>query len=148
MTTQPTKLLKEVIGKLLRPNGFKQKENVEGTEPLDCEDKEMSLEKFEQECNDEVCNNEEKINQNVKEEKNPEQSGAIVTLSTSKTSTSKAHISLSNFTNDTYIKRDTEFLDQFQQIMTDSKYIKIVYPLHHTLSTNVSESSAQYQKTN
>ena len=62
MTTQPTKLLKEVIGKLIRPNGFKQKENVEGTEPLDCEDKEMSLEKFEQECNDEVCNNEEKIN--------------------------------------------------------------------------------------
>lgn len=102
----------------------------------------MSLEKFEQECNDEVCNDKEEINYNVKEEESPEQSGAIVTPSTSKNSTSKAHISLSNFTNGTYIKRDTEFLDQFQQIMTDSKYIKIVYPLHLTIPTNVSESSA------
>lgn len=79
MTRQPTKLLKEVIEKVIPPNSFKRKENVEKTEPLDCEDKEMSLEKFEQECNDEVCNDEEKINQNVKEEENPEQSGAIVT---------------------------------------------------------------------
>ena len=50
---------------------------------------------------------EEEVNYNVKTGENHEQSGAIATPSTSKTSTSSAHISLSNFTNDPDIKRGT-----------------------------------------
>ena len=109
ITSQPGKTLKEVILNLIQPKRVKRRGNVEGIELLDCEDEELLLEEFEQESNDEVCNDEEVVKENGKAEKNPEQSGTIATLSTSKTSTSNAYISLSNFTNDLDIKRDTEF---------------------------------------
>ena len=65
-----------------------------------CEGEQMSVEEFEQKCNDEACNDEEAKNKNTKAEKSPEQSGAMATLSTSKIASSNAHISLPNFTND------------------------------------------------
>ena len=52
MTSQPAKTLKEVIRKLIPPKGAKRKGNVEGIELLNCEDKDMPLDEFEQECNE------------------------------------------------------------------------------------------------
>ena len=79
-------------------------------------------------CNDEVCNYEEVINENVEAEKNPKQSGTIATPSTSKTSNSNARTSFSNFTNDPGIKRYTKFFNTFQQIMTDSNTLMLLIP--------------------
>ena len=86
----------------------------------------MSSEEFEQKCNDEECNDEEVKDMNDKAEKNPEQSGAITTPSTSKIATSNAHFSHSNFTNDPDIERDAQFLGKFQQIMTDNNTSKLL----------------------
>lgn len=47
MTSQPAKILRKVIQKLMPPKVVKRKRNVEGIEFLDCEDEEMSLEEFE-----------------------------------------------------------------------------------------------------
>ena len=52
------KTLKEVIRNLIPPKGVKGKANVERSELLDCEGHEISLEKFQQECDeDEVPEN-------------------------------------------------------------------------------------------
>ena len=56
MTSQLAKTLKEVIPKLIPPKGVKRKGNVEGIDLLGCQDKDMTLEEFEQKCNNEVCN--------------------------------------------------------------------------------------------
>ena len=76
--------LKEVIQKLVPPKGVKQKENVEGIELSDCEDKQLPLEEFEQECNDELCKDDEVVSENVEAERNSEQSAAIATPSVDK----------------------------------------------------------------
>ena len=85
----------------------------------------MPLEEFEQEFDGEVCNDEEVVNENAKAGKDLGLGSAIATPSTSKTSTSKARISPLNFINDPDIKRDTKFLDKFQQVMTDSNTSKL-----------------------
>ena len=52
------KTLKEVTRTLIPPKRVKQKANVEGSELLDCEGEEISLEEFQQECDeDEVTEN-------------------------------------------------------------------------------------------
>ena len=63
----------------------------------------------------------------------------VATPFTSKTSASNANISLSNFTNDPDIKRDTEFLQEFQQVMADSNTSKLLTPY-------ISQFQPTYQK--
>ena len=59
MTSLPAKTLKEVIRKLILPKGVKRKGNDEGIELLDCEEEEIPLEELEQECDDELCDDDE-----------------------------------------------------------------------------------------
>ena len=102
-----------------------------------------------QERNDEVCNDKEVANENVEVEKHSEQSGEITTPSTSKTSTSNAHTSLSNFINVPDIKRDTEFLDKLQQIVIDRNISKLFIPhrqrRQQILKNLVSKITSRYQ---
>ena len=59
MSQSFVKTLKEVIHNLIPPKGVKRKANVVGSELLDCEGEEISLEEFQQECDeDEVTENE------------------------------------------------------------------------------------------
>ena len=52
------KTLKGVIRSLILPKAVKRKPNVEGSELLDCEGEEISLEEFQQECDeDELTEN-------------------------------------------------------------------------------------------
>ena len=58
MSQNSVKTLKEVIGDLIPSKGVKRKANVEGSEVVDCEGEGISLEEFQQECNeDEVAEN-------------------------------------------------------------------------------------------
>ena len=82
---------------------------------------------------------EEVVNENAETDKDLEQSGTVATPSTSKTSTSNAHISLSSFTKDPDVKRNTEFFDEFQQIMADSNTSELFIPY-------ISQFQAMYQK--
>ena len=52
MLQNSVKTLKEVIRDLMPPKEAKRKANVEGSELLDCEDEEISLEEFQQECDE------------------------------------------------------------------------------------------------
>ena len=52
MSSDSVKTLKEVIRNLIPPKGVKRKGNVEGSELLDCEGEEISLDEFQQECDD------------------------------------------------------------------------------------------------
>ena len=52
MSQNSVKTLKEVIGDLIPPKGVKRKANVEGSEVVDCEGEGISLEEFQQECNE------------------------------------------------------------------------------------------------
>ena len=101
----------------------------------------MSSEEFEQKCNDEECNDEEVKDMNDKAEKNPEQSGAITTPSTSKIATSNAHFSHSNFTNEPDIERDAEFLDKFQEIMTDNIHQNYLFFTYHSSEQGIRKLS-------
>ena len=93
--------------------------NVEGSELLDCEGEEISLEEFQQECEeDEVTENDLSAVENNSEvvrattvQSNNDQSNS--------TSIPKHRVSFSNLTNDPDIKRDSEFLDKMQQTMTN-----------------------------
>ena len=114
MTSSPAKTLKEVILKLISPKGVKRKGNNEGIELLDCEEEEIPLEELEQECDDELCDDDEVENNNVVAEENHDQIG-LITIS----SASKKETSLLSFTSDPEIKKDAEFWDKFQQIMED-----------------------------
>ena len=56
------KTLKGVIRSLILPKTVKRKPNVEGSELLDCEGEEISLEEFQQECNeDELTENDHAV---------------------------------------------------------------------------------------
>ena len=58
MPQNSVKSLKEVIRNLIPPKEVKRKANLEGSELLDCEGEEISLEEFQQECDeDEVTEN-------------------------------------------------------------------------------------------
>ena len=58
MSQNSAKTLKEVIRNLIPSKGVKRKANVEGSKLLDCEGEEISLEEFQQECDeDEVTEN-------------------------------------------------------------------------------------------
>ena len=65
MTSRPAKTLKEVIRKLIPPKGVKRKGNDEETELLDDKEEEIPLEELEQECDDELCVDDEVENDNV-----------------------------------------------------------------------------------
>ena len=102
-TSRPAKTLKEVIGKLIPPKGVKRKgndEDNEGIKLLDCEEEEIPLEGLEQECDDELCDEDEVENDNVLAEENHDQIG-LITIS----SPSKKETSLLSFTSDPDLKR-------------------------------------------
>ena len=77
MTSRPAKTLKEVIRKLIPPKGVKRKENDEGIELFDCKEKEIPLEELEQECDAELCDDDEVENDSVVAEENHDQIGLI-----------------------------------------------------------------------
>ena len=102
-TSRPAKTLKEVIRKLIPPKGVKRKgndEDNEGIKLLDCEEEEIPLEGLEQECDDELCDEDEVENDNVVAEENHDQIG-LSTIS----SPSKKETSLLSFTSDPDLKR-------------------------------------------
>ena len=78
---------------------------------------------MEQECDDELCDDDEAENDNVVAEENHDQIG-LITIS----SASKKETSLLSFTSDPEIKKDAEFLDKFRQIMEDSGTSKLFIP--------------------
>ena len=85
MTSRPAKTLKEVIRKLIPPEGVKRKGNDEGIELLDCEGEEIPLEELEQERDETLCDDDDEVeNDNVVAEENHEQTGLITISSTSK----------------------------------------------------------------
>ena len=133
------KTLKEVIRNLTLPRGVKRKPNVEGSELLYCEGEDISLEEFQQECDeDEVTENDLAALEDNSEvvdattvQSNNDQSNS--------TSIPKHRVSFSNLTNDPDIKRDSEFLDKMQQILTNGNTSKLFIPC-------LSQFRATYQK--
>ena len=122
MSSHSEKTLKEVIRKLIPPKGVKRKENDKGIELVDCEEEEIPLEELEQECDYELCNDDEVENNNVVADENHDQIGSIIILSAS-----KKEASLLSFTSDPEIKKD-KFFDKFQQTMEDSGTSKLFIP--------------------
>ena len=125
MLQNSVKTLKEVIRDLMPPKEAKRKANVEGSELLDCEDEEISLEEFQQECDEDekaendlaaVDDNSDVVDANTVQSNNDQSNN---------TSIPKHHLSFSNFTNDPDIKRDSEFFDKMQQIMTNGNASKL-----------------------
>ena len=119
MSQNSVKNLIEVIYNIPPPMGITQNANVKGSELLDSEGEEISFEEFQQECDeDEVTENDLPV-----VEDNSEVADATTVQSKSdqfnSTSTPKHHVSFPNLTNDPDIKRDSEFLDKMQQIMTN-----------------------------
>ena len=119
MTSSPAKTLKEVIQELIPPKGVKRKGNDEGIELLNFEEEEIPLEELE-ECDDELCDDDDVKNDNVVAEENHNQIG-LITIS----SAIKKEASLLSFTSDPEIKKDATFLDKFQQIIEDSGTSKL-----------------------
>ena len=103
----------------------------------------MPLKEFEQDNN--VCS----VMIRKQKQKKPEQNSETATPSTSKSSTSSAYITLSNFINDPDIKGDTKFLDKFLQIMTDSNTSKLFIPFRQSrqqiLKNLVSKITSRYR---
>ena len=128
MSQNSVKILKEVIGNLIPPKGVKRKANVEGSELLDCEGEEISLEEFQQECDeDEVTEdylaaveNNSEVHDATTVQSNNDQSNSI--------SIPKQNVSFSDLTNDPDTERDSEFLDKMQQIMTNGNKSKLFIP--------------------
>ena len=117
MSQSSAKTLKEVI---------RWKWNVEGSELIGCEGEEISLEEFQQECdkvevteNDLAADNSEVVDATTVQSNNDKSNS---------TSVPKHHVSFSNLTYDPDIKRDAEFLDKMQQIMTNSNTSKLFIP--------------------
>ena len=128
MSQNSVKNLIEVIYNILPPMGITQNANVKGSELLDSESEEISLEEFQQECDeDEVTEKDLPV-----VEDNSEVVDATTVQSKSdqlsSTSTPKRHVSFPNLTNDPDIKRDSEFLDKLQQIMTNGNTSKLLFP--------------------
>ena len=134
MTSRQAKTLKEVIRKLIPPEGVKRKGNDEGIELLDFEEEEIQLEKLEQECDDDLCDDDKVKNDNVVAEENHDQID-LITIS----SASKKETSLLSFISDQEIKKDVEFLEKFQQIMEDSGTSTLFIPY-------ISQFRATFQK--
>ena len=112
MLQNSIKSRKEVIRNLIPPKAVKRKANVEGSELLDCEGEEISLEEFQQERDeDEVTENDLSA---VEDNSEVADATAIQSNNNQSNSTSipKHHVSFSNLTNDPDIKRDSEFLDK------------------------------------
>ena len=140
MSSNSSKTLKEVIRKLIPPKGVKTKSNVEGSELMDCEGEEISEEE-----------QAEEMEEMLDEETVPDE--AVETVRTVDTTESNAptnspvvHVvqkkldsRLSNFTTDPDIKKDAEFLEQFNEMMTDSSTSKLFIPY-------LSQFKATYQK--
>ena len=84
MTSRPAKTLKEVMWKLIPPKGVRRKRNNEGIELLGCKEEEIPLDKLEQECDDELCDDDEAENDNVVAEENHDQIGLITISSASR----------------------------------------------------------------
>ena len=126
MSQSSAKTLKEVIRNLIPPKGVKRKVNVEGSELIGCEGEEISLEEFQQECdkvevteNDLAADNSEVVDATTVQSNNDKSNS---------TSVPKHHVSFSNLTYDPDIKRDAEFLDKMEQIMTNSNTSKLFIP--------------------
>ena len=134
MSQNSVKTLVEVIRNLLPPKGIRRKVNVEGSKFLDFEGEDISLDEFQQECDeDEVTENDL-----AAVEDNSDVVDATIVQSNS-TSIPKHHVSFPNFTNDPDIKRDSEFLDKMQQIMTNGNTLTLFIPY-------LSQFRATYQK--
>ena len=112
MPQNSVKILKEVIRNLIPPKGVKRKANVEGSKHLDCKGEEISLEEFQQKCD------EDKVTENdlTAVEDNSEIVDATTVQSnndqSNRTYVPKHQVSFSNLTNDPDIKKDSEFLDK------------------------------------
>ena len=116
-----------------------RKANVEGSGLLDCEGEGISLEKFQEECDEcEVTENDL-----AAMEDNSEVVDATTVQSnndqSNRTSIPKHHFSFSNLTKDPDIKRDSEFLDKMQQVMTNGNSSKLFIPY-------LSQFKVTYQK--
>ena len=137
MSQNSIKTSKEVIGNLIPPKRVKRKANVEGSELLNCEGEEISLEEFQQEYewSDRKWPRSRGGNSEVADattvQSNNDQSNS--------TSIPKHHFSFSNLNNDPDIKRDSEFLDKMQQIMTNGNMSKSFIPY-------LSQFRATYEK--
>ena len=102
--------------------GVKRKANVEGSELLDCEGEEISLEELE--------DNSEVVDATTVQSNNDQSNS---------TSIPKHHFSFLNLSNDPDIKIDSEFLDKMQQIMTNGNMSKSFIP-------HLSQFRATYEK--
>ena len=128
MSQNSVKTLNEVILNLIPPKGVKRKANVEGSELLDFEGEQISLEEFQQECDeDEVTESDLSPVEDDFEvvdattiQSNNDQSNS--------TSVQKHHVSFSNLINDSDIKRDSKILDEMKQIMTNGNTSKLFIP--------------------
>ena len=124
MLPKPIKTLKEVVRKTIPQKGMNHKGNVEGSELLGCENEEIPIEVFQEECN-----NEEETNEDVEPEENNKNSSRSVVVPTANYNLrSQVHTSLPPFPNDPDIKADSKFLDKFQEIMKDNKTLKFFIP--------------------
>ena len=130
MSQNYVKTLKEVIRNPMPPKEVKRKANVEGSELLYCEGEEISLEELQQECDEDemtengltfVEDNTEVVDATTTIQSNNDQSNS--------TSILKYYVSFSNLTNDPDIKRESEFLDNMQQIMTNCNTSKLFIPI-------------------
>ena len=134
MSQNSVKTLVEVIRNLLPPKGIRRKVNVEGSKFLDFEGEDISLDEFQQECDeDEVTENDL-----AAVEDNSDVVDATIVQSNS-TSIPKHHVSFPNLKNDPDIKRDSEFLDKMQQFMTNDNTSTLFIPY-------LSQFRATYQK--
>ena len=101
MLSKSIKALKEVVRKLMPPKGINRKENVEGSELLHCENEQIPIEEFQEECN-----NEEETNEDVEPEENNENRASVVIPTANDNLTSNVRTGLSLFTNEPDIKAD------------------------------------------
>ena len=122
MSQNSIKTSKEVIRNSIPPKGVKRKANVEGSELLDCEGEEISLEELE--------DNSEVVDATTVQSNNDQSNS---------TSIPKHHFSFLNLSNDPDIKIDSEFLDKMQQIMTNGNMSKSFIP-------HLSQFRATYEK--
>ena len=140
MSQNSVKTLKKVIRNLIPPTGVKRKANVARSVLLHCEGEKIFWEELQQELDED----EVKENDFAVAEDNSEVVDATTAQSnnnqSNSTSISKHHVSFSYLTSDPVIKRDSEYLDKMQQIMTNGNTSKWLIPY-------LSQFSVTYQKT-
>ena len=140
MSSDSSKTLKEVIRKLIPPKGVKRKSNIEGSELVDCEGEEIS--EKEQEVEMEEMLLEEAIPDEAVE--TVETTDTVDTIESnvptnSSVLQSKLDDRLSCSTSDPDIKKDAEFLEKLNGMMSDSNTSKLFIPY-------LSQFKATYQK--